>query len=1335
MAADLCRSSREANAWSRVELDASENVTNEVANFLIVTPRLPLTLGRDWRLVLNPGLPSAEQGLRLRQRREVMIGSITPFTCLEVSAQNLIFAGPTIELRFSKAVAESLTNQPTEWIELIPAPSHLTVQVQGSCLVLRGDFKSDSDYTLILRAGLPSAGSFSLATAATFLVHLSKVPPRLFFPAFSNDQMAGGVRTFPLLLVNVPRVRLRAKLIEPTTSIHALRGFAGYYRSWRDRHGTDSWDEPYRALNYALVAGRTVFEQDLDGTTGLDLPRTLDLSWDELLPGRKSGVVFLEAERLGHDSDSAPVLGTQALIQLTDLGLVWKQSRTGLDVFVFSHATGRPVGGADVRLLGKEGERFQEQRADTNGLAHLSIHTNGVWLTAEHGDDFHAMELTEHPVRLYGYDLPYTTPDAPFESRKVMLFSDRTLYRPGEMLHLKALVRDWGDKGLEVPSDVMGTLVCSDARGREWLRTNVVFSATGSWSLSQPLPAGPCGDYLAKVQIGDQEFYHLFAVEEFQASAFELTLSHKAAFGPGERVQVPVSARYYFGKPLSRAQVKWSLEALDIGFSPGGFESFTFKRQSPLPEQGRGSTMLTLAGEGTLTAGSNFLIAPELPVNPAAPQPRSVSLLAEVTDLNQQTLTRRVEFLRHSSDFYLGLRTGTETLEAGTELPVEAVAVRADGQLWPEPVKVRLKLQRVEWQSVRLQGAGRSVRFRNEAVVTLVAEKEVELEPAVSRQGKGQPAQGRPLSGLIPDTAGQYWLELSAEDPGGREVASAIQFSVSAPGEASWSYRNETQITLQPDQPLYQPGQTASILVQTPINGTALVTIERERMHRSFLVPLAGNAPTIRVPLEPGDVPNVFVSVTLVRGADDCPREIKEPDYRVGYCQLAVQDPNDRLGVGITASATNCLPGQPVEVSVLVQDLQGQAVPQAEVTLYAVDEGILSLTAESIPDPYAFFYAPRPLSIQTHLSLPNLLSEDREDLRFENKGYSGGGGGRESVRRNFLACAFWSAQLTTDAAGQVAARFNAPDSLTRYRLMAVVHSGRRFGSGQSAFEVSKPLVIEPALPAFANLSDRLLARALVQNQTEQAGETIVTLELDDKAKLDREGDQLTKRLTVSAHGSALVEFPLQFTEPGSARWIWRVRFAEPAAAEFTDTVQSTLSVGYVAPLLREILLARLPQGETNLLARANPQLLDGQGNIQVTVANTRLSELAETVNQLLHYPYGCAEQTGSSLLPWILLRDSSSLSPLLRRATNQVDAVIRQGIDRLFSMQTSSGGLAYWPGQREPMSWASAYGALVLASAQRHGNALPEVEWGTAALLPEPAAPFSRSGALAPSQP
>lgn len=1293
----------------------AENPDNEAPNLLIVTPRHALSLGENWKLIIARGLPAADHSLSLREEGEVLIGDITPFVVDQVAAHHYLHNGASLEVDFSKPVPPSLTNRFSDWIELSDQPADLKVQVLGRQLLFKGGFNGGTEITLKLKPGFPAEEPFTLQGSNTFVVAMPHIAPRLYFPAFSRDQLAGGKRSFSLLTVNVAHVRVRAKLMDPATAVHALRGYRSYF-ILPGREPDDEGGEPYRAIDYNVLPGTTVFDQTIDlDPRESDESKQLNFNWDELLNGRRTGVVFLDAREVDGEK---PPLGTQTLIQLTDLGMVWKKSKTGVDVFAFSQGTGRPVAGATARLMSDESQTLREAMTDTNGVAHLNASTNADWVAVQSGEDFHALPLNQNRVWQSQYDLASTGTDAdedPESPRRVLLFSDRDLYRPGETLHLEAIVRDWDSQGLHLPPGLTGTLQCTDARDKVFFQTNAVFNALGSWSVPVPLPTGSRGVYSARLYFGTNDELNCtntysFQVRDFQPSAFEITIAHQESYAAGERVELPLSARYLFGKALSKAQVAWSLEAEDTDVPAGKFPTFSFRRADFESHYGRGRSSLTLSGRETLAGTSNCLIAPNLSTNAAAPQPRAVSLLAEVTDVNQQTLSRRVDFICHSSDFYLGLRQGAEVLNSNTPPALEILALGADGKPWPEAVKAHLTLQRVDWQNVRVQGAGRTARFHNEAVFTNILEKDIAVAP-VAEPGTNDEAKGNGITNLPALPAGEYLLEAKTADRGGRPVVCSLDFRVSALGETGWNYRNEVDLTLKPNRPEYAPGDTAELLVEAPFSGTALVTVERERVLRSFITQLDGNAPTIRVPLETNDVPNVFVSVTLLRGSDQSTHAVKEPAFRTGSCPLTVQDPRNRLLVELTPATTNHLPGQPVAVTAQVTDAAHQPVADAEVILYAVDDGILGLTGYTLPDPYGFFYAPRPLAVLTSISLPNLLTEDPDELHFANKGYFGGGGGREPLRKNFLACAFWNASLLTDARGQVQVRFTAPDSLTRYHLFAVVHTaGSRFGGGQSAFRVTKPLVIEPALPAFANVTDQLIARGVVLNQTTNAGEVVVTLELDDQAT--NSGPGLSRRIPIPANGSAVVEFPVTFTDTGEAKWVWRAHFADPAAGNFNDAAQSTIPVGHIAPLLGEVLLSRVITFQTNLLARANPQLLAGRGTVTVSVANTRLNELRETASQLLHYPYGCAEQTGSSLLPWILLRDARGLLP--ERAgpgTNDSAAAIRYGVARLVSMQTQSGGLGYWPRDQEPMLWASAYGGMVLAIARHHDVAVPGEEW------------------------
>ncbi len=1311
------------------EMETTNERTNLLPNVLVVTPRKPLPVGKAWTLVIEPGLPAArleraqaivslrsqaaapENGhtpppLRLRTRSEIVLGDVVPFEVKEIIAQNFLQCGPRIRLKFSRTL-EAMADRVPDWIEVTPTPADLIAEMSGSEVTLLGRFRSETVYALKLNRKRLSDEPWNLLGSNVFRVTMPPVPPRIYFPAFSDDQLASGQRVFPFKVVNVPRLRVRAKLLDEATAIHTLRG----YSSYSSRSAAQNEDEVYCQLDYNLVPGRTIYNEKFLATNQPDVAQPIDLDWSHILGDRRKGVIFLDARR--ESGNQEPNLGAQAVIQLTDLGLVWKRGYQTVDAFVFSYATGAPVAGARARLCSDENEILSEATTDTNGLARLTAHTRAQWITVQTDEDLHALPVHANRVWIPGINVRQSEDADATDSRRVIILCDRKLYRPSEQVHVKILARQWEESGLKIPNGLNGNLKCVDARGRLFFTTNAAFNLSGAWSFDLTLPDGPRGEYSLCLSLDGRDYRYRFEVEDFQPDAFEIALHARAEYRADERPEVQVSARYFFGKPLSRARVKWYLSAESMAFSAPGFESFYFG-QTSAGHRGSESSSFSLNGEALLAGSSNLVIAAELPINSTAPQPLSASLLVEVTDLNQQTLSRRVDFTKHSSEFYIGLKPASTVLIAGEPWTFEAVAAGTDGRPWPEPVEAQLRLQRMDWQTQRIQGAGNTVRYHNQLILTNVLQQPVELQPVQPFSKAMEEVQGNRLPGFQNLPPGRYVAELNAKDRSGSPVICSSEFTVCAPAEMGWDYHNDTQLKLVPDQKLYAPGQTARIMIEAPFSGLALITVEREKVLRSFVSRLEGNAPVISVPILSNDVPNIFVSATLLRGADDSTLPTKEPCHRVGVCELAVVDPENRLSVAVAAAAPDYLPAETVEVTVQVDDAHAQPVAGAEVILYAIDEGVLSLRDYSVPDFLDFFYAPRSLGVQTSISLRSLLPEDSKDFKFQNKGFLGGGGskGQCEPRQNFLACAYWNAALSTDSSGKASVRFPAPDGLTRYRLFAQVHHGeRRFGNGQSQFKVSKPLVIEPTLPAFANISDRIVARAVVQNQTEQSGEAIVTLNLDEKALLTATNSLLTRKVFAAAKASVVVEFPVTFVESGTTKWTWTARFTERSQSKFADAVRSEIEVGYPLPVLHDVRLKRITTLETNLLAGANPQLLAGRGELVVTLSNTRLSELAETAAQLLHYPYGCAEQTSSSLLPWIVLGNATNLLPVFKRGTNNMDQAIRAGVARLFSMQTPSGGLGYWPGATEPLLWASAYGGFVLALAQRNGVTLPQEEF------------------------
>jgi uncharacterized protein YfaS (alpha-2-macroglobulin family) len=534
---------------------------------------------------------------------------------------------------------------------------------------------------------------------------------------------------------------------------------------------------------------------------------------------------------------------------------------------------------------------------------------------------------------------------------------------------------------------------------------------------------------------------------------------------------------------------------------------------------------------------------------------------------------------------------------------------------------------------------------------------------------------------------------------------------VSGDEPVAWSYRNPAQIDLTPDKKVYGDGDTAKVLVKTPISGQALLRVIRgDRVLRSERVSLEGNAPLLEIPIERSFAPNVAVSLMLIRGSAQSTRKFPTAEYRYGLCRLNVTDPRSSLEVRVVPASETVAPRDTVEAEVLVRDAADSPVGDAEVTFFAIDDGLLALTGYERPHPQRIFHTPVPLRIRTGISLLNLMPEDPADLEFGNKGYLIGGGGLEGpgpkLRRDFPGTACWFPSLHTGADGRVVARFEAPDALTRYRLVAVVHAGgERFGSAESAVVIRKPLMLLSALGQIAKTGDRLHARAVIRNETGFDGPAEVSLELDGTAQ--PADTPLNAVVHIADGSSAVVEFPVLLVAPGDAEWKWAARF-QSGEVSFEDHVAAPLRVGLPGPVLREIYLSDLAARQSNLLEGVNPQLLEGAGSVQVILANTRLASLRESSDRLLQYPYGCAEQTISNVIPWALYPSLAPVLPDLGRSDEELRDMLWDGTSRIFAFQTPSGGLAFWPRGVRADLFPSAWAVVALTSLRDQGIPMPE---------------------------
>ena len=260
-------------------------------------------------------------------------------------------------------------------------------------------------------------------------------------------------------------------------------------------------------------------------------------------------------------------------------------------------------------------------------------------------------------------------------------------------------------------------------------------------------------------------------------------------------------------------------------------------------------------------------------------------------------------------------------------------------------------------------------------------------------------------------------------------------------------------------------------------------------MKTSKTFELTSTQQTVTVPLTEANIPNVFVSVLLVKGrtegfSEKDSSDPGKPAFRLGYCELKVEDTTKRLDVAVSTDKEEYRPASKAKVDVAVKDIQGRP-DQAEVTLWAVDYGVLSLTAYKTPSILESVWIDKALQVMNEDSRQKVISRRVITPKGADEG---GGGGAEAgpgtpVRKDFRVLAFWLGSLPTDAKGHATAEVTLPEALTTYRVMAVVQDkASRFGWGQREIRINKPVLLRAAFPRFLALGDKAYFGSVVNSQ-------------------------------------------------------------------------------------------------------------------------------------------------------------------------------------------------------------------------------------------------------------
>ena len=332
-----------------------------------------------------------------------------------------------------------------------------------------------------------------------------------------------------------------------------------------------------------------------------------------------------------------------------------------------------------------------------------------------------------------------------------------------------------------------------------------------------------------------------------------------------------------------------------------------------------------------------------------------------------------------------------------------------------------------------------------------------------------------------------------------------------------------------------------------------------------------------------------------------------------------------------------------------------------------------------------------------------------------------------TIRSNFADTAFWSGSLTTDQTGLAEVSFKMPESLTGWKVKTwAMGLGTKVGQAETEVTTKKNLLVRLQAPRFFVEKDEVVISANVHSYLKSSKKVEVQLTIDGKL--------LSLIEAANENGGSTGAGPLKqmiTLEPGAEQRVnWRVKVSSEGLTSITvsalsdeesDAMKMSFPVYIHGMLKTESFSGAIRPSESSgqvkfVVPEARRQ---NESRLEARFSPTLAGAMVDALPYLVEYPYGCTEQTLNRFLPTVitqrlLQKMQLDLKEIQNKRTNlnaqeigddserpkgwkrfdrnpvfdeeEVRSMVKEGLERLTSMQVADGGWGWFSGFGEH-SW------------------------------------------------
>jgi uncharacterized protein YfaS (alpha-2-macroglobulin family) len=1150
----------------------------------------------------------------------------------------------------------------------------------GNSIILDGDFEFGTEYKVIVAKGVRSKWGTVTNKETEKTVKFSDLEPQVEFASDGVFLPSDNKYRLQFYSSNLSKVHIEVKKVYDNSIFEFIN--TERLSSSTNRH--TPFDRAYINRVGVIVHNQTfdigkkknrwlLSEVDLTGIVknydeGLYLVRINFNPGDMLVdPGYKTR--FKHIEHFGQ---------IYKPIFFSNIGLTCKKTDGKYLVFATDLSTCKPMQGVKLKLKRSYSNKtIRSAKTNTEGMAELDSdgYYYSTYIEAKKDGMRSIIKFNEMKWNISGFDVGGV--DSYDANTRAFIYTERGVYRPGDNINLSVIARHQ-DKIYSDNTPL--TVKLYNPQGKKVYEQISKSNNDGFYNFRfQTRDNDPTGNWDARFSIGNRYFSHTVKIETVVPYKLKVKIKPKTKrlTTKDKTFSFDINCNYLFGNPASNLNAEVDIEIQKVNKRFAKYSEYIFAN----PEKDfRSITENVYNAE--LNSDGKATINWDCPNWKGVPSALNMKVTAKVLEKSGRPNINWVNIPIEPYSHYVGIQSPKYSYVAtGNDMDIPVILLNDKGvPVAGKTIKYRIYRNSTYWWWQ--YDSNKKLRFKTDYSTVLVKEGML--------TSKRTPV----IVNFLPVEEGAYFVEVT--DESGTKHSSGVKLNAYPYGASPSGDKNAGSLALVSDKEKYNVGEVAKVQFPSPKEGVILLTIEKQNeiLSKKVYYPEKEGEMTIEIPVDKSMVPNAYVSVSLIQPQNQTVND--RPIRMFGMLPLNVEDKNTRHEIEIK-TPIQFRPKEPFEVEIQTKDRK-----KTQFTIAVVDEGLLDITQFRTPNPWKYFFKKLRLDVETFDLFSHVISANKGDV-FKTFSIGGDMDYRESQmgakkgKKRFKPVSMFKGPMYTDENGNAKVKFNMPNYVGSVRVMVIGARDNSYARADKAVPVKTELMVLPGLPRVIGPGEKFRVPVSVFALKDGMGNVNVDI-------------SVTGPLKVVGGKQQVVKLP-----KASDKDCYFMLQADNAAGQSSVTITATAGkykAEHKVDLMVRPSSARIYDSKKSKFDAGTRQTMnipkigiDGTNRAVLNVSPFPIVNFGHRLRWLIHYPYGCIEQTTSSVFPQLHLKKFIKYPEAF---SAEIDDNINAALTRLRKFQTTSGGFSYWPYGSEASQWGTLYGGHFMVEAKKMGYHVDE---------------------------